>query len=1188
MNLIFISDDPREADPLKYELAAQAPAIHLEAFLNTKDAMARMSASAACDALLLDASVPILDAFNLVTAIRQSKKAIGIVSLVSTAEKKPPVDLLKAGVDSFVLKRAGFVPLLQDALNQAKARHQTNPYALSRKVRLLYAGDIQTIQKNASSLPQIAIESVLVAPDGMLKLPQTGTLQDEVLVIDCAATGTSTLNAIKDVNLRIPHIPIILLINPGDEETAIQAMRAGASDCVAKTASCFQRLLPVIERENKRRELVRMRTALKSREERLRQIVETMPVGITVVAPDGTFLAINRVGLKLMGAERLEQIIGKNFNNLLPQEEREKVAGLFAAIGKGNSASIRICWKGLDGTIPGIELRAVPMRRDSAGTTAALAAVYPLSETGSGPLVEEEAQQKHRDLEKALQDSESRFVALQNKYILQESKWEEVLQQVESRCIQAEEQQALLKAAEQEAEARYTKLLEEQTAERAGWEQTREGLKEQCVKIESMAESLRSTQQNLLESHSAERMHWESMIPELERKQHDSETQLAQLLERLSVERSQWDAARLELEQKAQYAQSLQASLESALGDAETRLAHQGEGFAAEKSQWESVRQDLERKIEDAEIVRATLQDALRNAEDNLARQTDERNSERSQCDALRLELEQKAQAIESQRSALESTLRDAEAHFERQVEAMTVERSNWNAIRLDLEQKNTETEAQRTSLQIALEEVESYLSHQTEEHVSERSLWNLARLELEQKCLYHEEQQAALQNALRQAEATLANAIEEHNSEHAQWQAVCLELEQKCQIFERQQTELKSALQEAESRSSQIAEENRSKSEFLDAKIQQIEQLQADMQQLATELAGLQLRNQELSQYSTVGMVLATLEGRVLRCNDAAAHMFGFAGAEEVQSGEYAFHLYAFEGALKDRLQESGKLENVEWASLTRDGRLIRIQENARLLAASAGKPPCVERILTDISRTHPLSAEIRRARRMQATTDLAIATIKSLQDLCVSLTHCGAQLKESAKDEKKACKVADTLLNDANRGIKHARQFFSIAQKSDRTQELLDLNKVLADNDVMLRNLAGEDIDLQTALATGIGLVSANSQELAQLISSLMTSSREILPMGGTVNIETSNVEIVPSTSDLSPEMRPGTYVLLIVTADGCSVRPERRIGSIQTMVQRIGGWLVTTGNSQSGNICKIYLPRVEVFAPTSPDLK
>jgi signal transduction histidine kinase len=364
------------------------------------------------------------------------------------------------------------------------------------------------------------------------------------------------------------------------------------------------------------------------------------------------------------------------------------------------------------------------------------------------------------------------------------------------------------------------------------------------------------------------------------------------------------------------------------------------------------------------------------------------------------------------------------------------------------------------------------------------------------------------------------------------------------------------------------------------------MEQLHADVQRLETDLAGLQLRHQELSRFSSAGMVLATLEGQVLRCNDAAAHMFGFAGAEEAQSGEHSFQLYAFEGSLKDILKQSGKLENIEWASLTRDGRLTRIQENARLVASPAAEPPCVERILIDISKTHPLSAEIRRARRMESTTDLATATLKSLQDLCASLAHCGALLKESAEDGKLVREVADTLLNDANRGIKHARQFFSVTQKADRTQELLNLNDILTNNDAMLRNLAGEDIDLQTALSPRTGLVSANGQELVQLISSLMASSREILPMGGTVIIETSNVEIEPSASGHPAEMRPGTYVSITVAADGCSIHPERRIGSIQTMVERMGGWMETASNTQSGNTYKIYLPRVEAFGPTAPE--
>jgi two-component system cell cycle sensor histidine kinase/response regulator CckA len=366
------------------------------------------------------------------------------------------------------------------------------------------------------------------------------------------------------------------------------------------------------------------------------------------------------------------------------------------------------------------------------------------------------------------------------------------------------------------------------------------------------------------------------------------------------------------------------------------------------------------------------------------------------------------------------------------------------------------------------------------------------------------------------------------------------------------------------------------------------VEQLQSNLNLLHDELADLHLRYQTLSQLSSAGVILATLEGQVLNCNDAAARMFGYSGADEArsQTGEYQFSLYSFEGALKNRLLQDGKLENVEWSSLTRDGRLIRIQESSKLVVARSGENPRIERILSDISKIHRLGEEIRRARRMESTTDLATATIKSLQELCASLANRGDLLLESADDGNTVRSVAEGLLNDAKRGIKHARQFFAAIQKADRTPELLNLSEVLAGNDVLLHNLVGEDIDLQTSLSPRVGLVSANRKELLQLISNLMASSREALPLGGAVVIETSNIETDPIASIGPANMPPGTFVLMMIAADGCSVYPERRIGSIQTIVERMGGWMETANNTQAGNIYKIYLPRVEAFAgQTSP---
>ena len=138
-------------------------------------------------------------------------------------------------------------------------------------------------------------------------------------------------------------------------------MQLGIVGCVSKKDNYIKQLISVISREIGHLQVIRENAAHKSREDRLRQIVEIVPAGITMLAPDGTFLAVNRNGLRLMGATRVEQIVGKNLAHLVPQVEQDRVLAFLGTVSGWTSASICLHWQGLDGTVPGIELRAVPM-----------------------------------------------------------------------------------------------------------------------------------------------------------------------------------------------------------------------------------------------------------------------------------------------------------------------------------------------------------------------------------------------------------------------------------------------------------------------------------------------------------------------------------------------------------------------------------------------------------------------------------------------------------------------------------------------------------------------------------------------------------------------------------------------------------------------------------------------------------
>jgi PAS domain S-box-containing protein len=662
-----------------------------------------------------------------------------------------------------------------------------------------------------------------------------------------------------------------------------------------------------------------------------------------------------------------------------------------------------------------------------------------------------------------------------------------------------------------------------------------------------------------------------------ERARQDAESRLAQLIEKHGAELSERELAYRELELSFHAAEQQWIDLETALKGKEWDIEQLVERHATELAKRDAAYREVKQKYEAAETQTLALQSALQHADSRLAKITESHNSELSRRELANRDLEQKLQNAENQIQ----NLRNEQSALEQMVKTHEAELSRRDLSLKELESKYQAAEQQKVALQRALYGSESRLAQLVERQSAEASQRDFAQKKAEQKYQAAEKQRTLLEETLRSAQSDIARLNETHGAERAQWDLARQELEEKCQIAEQQKAiAMQNAVRETESRIAWISEQNQAKAMQLEAMQQEMEQMKAAYRQLVEASSDFHLRNQRLSRFTSVGVVLAKQNGEVLECNDAAASMFGYAGAEEALSlaGQNQFRIYAFQGSLAARLQQDGKLENIEWSILDHNRRLIRVQENAFLVETSTGEPPLVERILTDISKIHKLKEEVRRARRLESTGELAAATVNSLKDLCAALVHSSEVLVRSSNDSAAVQRVAEALLSDANRGVKHARQFLSIASKADRPSSLLNLNEILTSNQELLHRLIDEDIDLQTNLAPGLGLVSADCNEMTQLIGNLLTSARDALPLGGTVAIETSNFDVDSLALNHPIGLTSGIYVRMLFSADGCAVRPERRLGSNQILAERIGGYLETTNDPKLGNICAVYLPRVE----------
>jgi PAS domain S-box-containing protein/putative nucleotidyltransferase with HDIG domain len=281
MRVLYVEDDPRDADLTRRALHKQAPQLHLSIARTQGEALKLLEDAPDFDVLITDLRLPDGDGFALLSYVRGRGLPIAVVVATGQGDEEIAVAALKAGANDYVVKRQDYLKHLPLILENALQRFQTEAERRIRPLRVLYleqnSTDIDLTRRYfASHAPHIHLEIAETMPDLLKRLPgKSNPASYDAVMVDYQSPGLNALEILKELRQgRDLDLPVVLVAGHGDDEVAAQALRLGANDYVVKSPGYLFQLPGLLENAYHRVQLTREQVALQASEARFRRLAE--------------------------------------------------------------------------------------------------------------------------------------------------------------------------------------------------------------------------------------------------------------------------------------------------------------------------------------------------------------------------------------------------------------------------------------------------------------------------------------------------------------------------------------------------------------------------------------------------------------------------------------------------------------------------------------------------------------------------------------------------------------------------------------------------------------------------------------------------------------------------------------------------------------------------------------------------
>jgi PAS domain S-box-containing protein len=363
--------------------------------------------------------------------------------------------------------------------------------------------------------------------------------------------------------------------------------------------------------------------------------------------------------------------------------------------------------------------------------------------------------------------------------------------------------------------------------------------------------------------------------------------------------------------------------------------------------------------------------------------------------------------------------------------------------------------------------------------------------------------------------------------------------------------------------------------------------------------------RNRAQRYLDIAGVILVALntEGNVTLINKKGCEILGY--EEEEIVGKNWFDCFLPE-EIRESLQEpfrhllkgdDGPLQYYENPVLTKKGTKRMVTWHNTVLTDSHGNITGTLSSGEDVTEHKRLEEQLFQSQKMEAVGRLAGGIAHDFNNLLTAIIGYSDIITRDNDIKQKHRTYIEEIKKSAERAATLTQQLLAFSRKQILQPRILNLNILLKNTRNMLQRMIGEDIRFELHLSSDVGMIKADPGKIEQVVINLAVNSRDAMPNGGNLYLETRGAVLDDAYCEDHKGSRPGEYVLLSVRDTGKGIDDEtmkhifepffttKEIGkgtglglaTVYGIVRQSGGYIDISSRIKEGTTVDIYLPKV-----------